>query len=73
MAKSARRRTDNVVNMTVGDTPRERETLSESIEDAIARRAFERYCARGCQDGQDVDDWLNAEREVRAERTSTAA
>lgn len=30
----------------------------------IAKRAFERYQARGCQDGFDLDDWLTAEREV---------
>lgn len=31
----------------------------------IARRAFELYCARGCQHGHDIDDWLQAERELR--------
>lgn len=36
-------------------------TLSDSD---IARRAFELYCARGCQDGHDADDWLQAEREL---------
>lgn len=30
----------------------------------IARRAFELYCARGGQDGSDVEDWLRAEREL---------
>jgi hypothetical protein len=30
----------------------------------IAKRAFERYQGRGCQDGFDLDDWLEAEREV---------
>ena len=32
----------------------------------IARRAFELYCARGGQHGQDLDDWLRAERELIA-------
>jgi hypothetical protein len=31
----------------------------------IARRAFELYCARGCENGHDVQDWLQAERELR--------
>jgi hypothetical protein len=31
----------------------------------IARRAHELYVARGCEDGHDVDDWLQAERDVR--------
>ncbi len=33
--------------------------------EAIARRAYERYVERGCTCGQDVDDWLFAERELR--------
>ena len=31
----------------------------------IARRAFELYCARGGKDGHDLEDWLQAERELR--------
>jgi len=33
----------------------------------IAKRAHELYEARGGQDGQDLDDWLQAEREIDAE------
>jgi hypothetical protein len=29
----------------------------------IAHRAYELYLERGCVDGQDLDDWLTAERE----------
>lgn len=37
-----------------------------TITDAeIAQRAFEVYCARGGQHGRDLDDWLQAERELR--------
>ena len=32
--------------------------------DSVARRAYDRYLARGGGDGQDLDDWLNAEREA---------
>jgi hypothetical protein len=32
----------------------------------IARRAFELYCARGYQPGHELDDWLQAEGELRA-------
>ena len=35
----------------------------------IARRAFELFCARGCQHGSDLDDWLRAERELRGGST----
>jgi hypothetical protein len=51
-------------------------TAATSFEVAtsdIARRAFELYCNRGYKDGYDVDDWLNAERELRAEPNSSAA
>lgn len=34
--------------------------------DAIARRAYELYCERGCEPGRDMDDWLRAEQELRA-------
>jgi hypothetical protein len=30
----------------------------------IARRAYELYVARGGEDGHDVEDWLQAEREL---------
>ena len=33
----------------------------------IARRAHELYETRGAQDGRDLDDWLQAEREIDAE------
>lgn len=31
----------------------------------IARRAYDLYVARGCEDGHDVEDWLQAERELQ--------
>ncbi|HET8647016.1 MAG TPA: DUF2934 domain-containing protein [Vicinamibacteria bacterium] len=36
--------------------------------DAIARRAYELYQQRGGSDGQEVDDWLRAETELREGR-----
>ena len=33
--------------------------------DAIATRAYELFLRRGAQHGQDWDDWLAAERELR--------
>jgi hypothetical protein len=36
----------------------------------VARRAYDRYLARGCEHGHDVDDWLQAERELRGTSTS---
>jgi hypothetical protein len=41
--------------------------------DDVARRAYDLYLARGRADGHDVDDWLEAERELRdAERPLVA-
>ena len=31
----------------------------------LARRAYDLYLARGREDGHDMDDWLQAERELR--------
>jgi hypothetical protein len=41
----------------------------ELHREAIARRAYELFCARGGQNGADLDDWLRAEREVMSELT----
>ena len=74
MAKPKRKATENVVTM-----PRPASTtsmLSQSTNPTandIARRAFELYCERGCQEGRDVEDWLQAERELRQMARVTAA
>jgi len=34
-------------------------------ENAVRDRAYALYCKRGCVEGFDVDDWCQAEREVR--------
>jgi hypothetical protein len=41
-------------------------TTSEPTPDQIAQRAYEIFLARGATDGQDVEDWLRAEGELRA-------
>ncbi len=70
MAKARRQDASAVTTTVEGTQP---DTSAESIESAIARRAFELYCDRGCEDGYDVDDWLEAEREVRGDVSSAAA
>ena len=53
--------------------PAAKETPSLS-EDEIRRRAFELFEERGGQGGQELEDWLRAEREIRsANRHATAA
>jgi hypothetical protein len=40
----------------------------ESLDSAqIEVRAYAIYCTRGCVDGADFEDWLEAERQLRAE------
>ena len=73
MPKSARPRTNNVLTMPAVEVPTAVAIASGVIESDIARRAFELYCDRGCEDGHDVDDWLNAERELSEASRSSAA
>jgi hypothetical protein len=41
----------------------------DSRHDDVQRRAYELYEQRGRQEGRDWDDWLQAEREIRAEES----
>jgi hypothetical protein len=45
------------------DTP-EASVRKLAIEEDIRRRAYEIYLGRGEQPGHDLDDWLQAEREL---------
>ena len=45
------------------------DTTAATIDpERIANRAYERYMARGGADGQDLEDWLEAERELEQEQ-----
>ena len=52
MAIGRRRKSDNVVAMGAADSD-------------IAKRAYEKCLARGGEHGHDVEDWLQAELELR--------
>jgi hypothetical protein len=41
-------------------------STSSPTHDEIARRAFEIFLTRGGNHGSDLEDWLQAEKEVRA-------
>lgn len=72
MAKSRRKAGDSgsadtatataTLPQSAGDT-----TAADTDRDRIAARAYELYLARGGTHGMDMDDWLNAEREVRGD------
>lgn len=51
------------------EPPRLDEPRAES--DQVARRAYERYEARGREDGRDMEDWFEAERELRQSPSSS--
>jgi hypothetical protein len=47
-------------------------TPSKFPHEKIAMRAYEKWCQRGCPHGTDVQDWLDAEKELRTETTAKA-
>ena len=48
-------------------------TVLIPIEQQIRQRAYELYEQRGRTDGQDLDDWLQAEREIKGTQANAAA
>ena len=67
MAKS--QQTDPSITTTANRAPKSRALSVTITNDDIARRAYDLYLARGCEHGHDVDDWINAERELRGTTT----
>ena len=66
MAKSAKRRTDQTATRSASRPPAAPTPEPAHVtEDEIARRAYDRYLARGREDGHDLEDWFHAEQEVR--------
>jgi hypothetical protein len=47
----------------------QRDTHGSIPEDAVRSRAYQLFEERGGQSGHDLDDWLQAERELRSSRT----
>ncbi len=52
---------------TEPDTEAGPKATNEVRREEIELRAYVKYCERGCESGHDVDDWLDAEREILAE------
>ena len=71
MPKPRTRKTATVVPI---ESPSARGAQSYTISDGeIARRAFEIFCERGFQHGHDIEDWLQAERELRGPMAAAVA
>ena len=48
-------------------------TRNENVEEQIRRRAYELYQARGSKDGHDLEDWQQAEAEIRGSQRKAVA
>ena len=67
MAKSANGKTKrNETAAPAGGSTAPEPNGSAPVTDAdVARHAYGLYLARGCEPGHDVEDWLQAERDLR--------
>jgi hypothetical protein len=73
IVKSARRKTANAVTTAADRSSKSLLNRSANMTDRdIARRAYELYETRGREHGHDLDDWLQAERELQDVLSSTA-
>jgi len=71
MAKAPRRRADLPVTTAADRAPKARFDATAITEHDIARRAYDLYLARGREPGHQLDDWLQAERELRSSSLAT--
>jgi hypothetical protein len=52
-------------SQTIGDPPQQNQPVQKvASRDDIARRAYDLYQQRGGTNGSDLDDWLQAERDL---------
>src|SRR5262245_52949131 len=49
------------------------QAASHAPADRIAKRAYEKWLKRGCTHGNDIQDWIEAEKEIIAEMKGGAA
>lgn len=65
MPKQPRNRSENSPAGEIADPRSSGDTTAATIDrERVALRAYELYIARGGGDGQELDDWLCAEREL---------
>jgi hypothetical protein len=64
MPRAKKEDSEKVVTMPTA-VARKRKRITGPTHAYIAARAYELYCERGCSHGHDVDDWLQAERELQ--------
>ena len=72
--KPSRQTKSDVLTMPAEDVLLATSQIEPAVSDSdISRRAYERFLDRGAEHGHDVDDWLEAERELRQSPTSQVA
>jgi hypothetical protein len=64
MAKARRPKTQAIATASDRGMTKTSHAPAATAED-VARRAYDLYLARGREDGHDVEDWFQAERELR--------
>lgn len=66
MAKSAKRKTGDAITTAADRAPKmPTDGAADVTKQDIARRAYDLYLGRGREPGHEVEDWLQAERELR--------
>lgn len=61
----ARAKTDETAATAADRAPKSLAQATTVSHRDVARRAYDLYVARGCEPGHDVEDWLQAEQELR--------
>jgi hypothetical protein len=61
-------KTERTIPYSQPVAPRTNGKTEGPTQEQIARRAYELFAARGGEHGHDVEDWLQAERELRIGR-----
>jgi hypothetical protein len=72
-ASATARKTAKAVTPAARRAPKTRTRTATFTVSDVACRAYALYLARGCAHGHDVDDWLQAERELHTAGTATQA
>lgn len=78
MSRSATQHTTHTAHTSQAQTsqahtgqPARGATVTGVTQEKIAKRAYELWLKRGCRHGCDMQDWLDAEAEVKAEVVKT--
>ena len=66
-------RADDVADAQAADTMATGDgtASADSLDERIRQRAYELYCSRGQSDGDPIQDWLEAERQLRSAHSAS--